>query len=83
MLENQNRSKLFNFALKAQNFSGMIISLVILWSVWALFFTEIDNILIARVILSALCLALAVIAPLIDFNESLSLIHISEPTRHA
>ena len=81
MLENQNRSKLFNFALKAQNFSGMIISLVILWSVWALFFTEIDNILIARVILSALCLALAVIAPLIDFNES----HATNPlwTGHA
>ena len=81
MLENQNRSKLFNFALKAQNFSGMIISLVILWYVWALFFTEIDNILIARVILSALCLALAVIAPLIDFNES----HATNPlwTGHA
>ena len=81
MLENQNRSKLFNFALKAQNFSGMIISLVILWSVWALFFTEVDNIFIARVILSALCLALAVIAPLIDFNES----HATNPlwTGHA
>ena len=81
MLENQIRSKLFSFALKAQSFSGMIISLVILWSVWALFFTEVDNIFIARVILSALCLALAIIAPLIDFNES----HATNPlwTGHA
>ena len=81
MLENQTRSKLFNFALKAQSFSGIVISLVILWSVWAIFFSEVDNIFIARVILSALCLALSVIAPLIDFNES----HATNPlwTGHA
>ena len=81
MLENQKRSKLFSFALKAQNFSGFLVGLVILWSVWALFFSDIDNIFIVRVILSAFCVALTVIAPLIDFNES----HATNPlwTGHA
>ena len=43
--------------------------------------SNIDPIIIAKVILSALCLGLALIAPLIDFNES----HATNPlwTGHA
>ena len=87
MLENQKRSKLFAFSLQAQDTFGKAVGLTILWSIWALFFSNLESIFIAKVILSALCLGLTLIAPLIDFNEShatnplwtghaLSLIHI-------
>ena len=81
MLEHQERSKLFAFALKAQSLFGKISGLVILWSLWAVFFTEINNIFIASIILSSICLGLGLIAPLIDFNES----HATNPlwTGHA
>ena len=81
MLENQKRSKLFAFSLQAQDAFGKAMGLTILWSIWALFFSNIDPIIIAKVILSALCLGLALIAPLIDFNES----HATNPlwTGHA
>ena len=81
MLENQKRSKLFAFSLQAQDAFGKAMGLTILWSIWALFFSNIDSIFIANVILSALCLGLALIAPLIDFNES----HATNPlwTGHA
>ena len=70
MLEHQKRSKLFTFALKAQSLFGKVSGLVILWSLWAVFFTEINNIFIASIILSSFCLGLGLIAPLIDFNVS-------------
>jgi len=81
MLEHQKRSKLFAFALKAQSLFGKVSGLVVLWSLWAVFFTEINNIFIASVILSSICLGLGLIAPLIDFNES----HATNPlwTGHA
>ena len=81
MLENQKRSKLFAFSLQAQDTFGKAVGLTILWSIWALFFSNLESIFIAKVILSALCLGLTLIAPLIDFNES----HATNPlwTGHA
>tara|TARA_B100001057_G_C22741132_1_gene907797 strand:- start:492 stop:1046 length:555 start_codon:yes stop_codon:yes gene_type:complete len=81
MLEHQKRSKLFAFSLQAQDAFGKAMGLTILWSIWALFFSNIDPIFISNIILSALCLGLALIAPLIDFNES----HATNPlwTGHA
>ncbi len=81
MLENQKRSKLFTFSLQAQDNFGKAVGLTILWSIWALFFSNLESIFIAKVILSTLCLGLALIAPLIDFNES----HATNPlwTGHA
>ena len=81
MLENQKRSKLFAFSLQAQDNFGKAVALTILWSIWALLFSNLESIFIAKVILSALCLGLTLIAPLIDFNES----HATNPlwTGHA
>ncbi len=81
MLENQKRSKLFAFSLQAQDNFGKAVALTILWSIWALLFSNLESIFIAKVILSTLCLGLALIAPLIDFNES----HATNPlwTGHA
>ena len=70
MLEHQKRSKLFTFALKGQSLFGKVSGLVIMWSLWAVFFSEFNNIFIASIILSSICLGLGLIAPLIDFNES-------------
>ena len=81
MLEHQKRSKLFTFSLQAQDAFGKAMGLTILWSIWALLFSNIDPIFISNIILSSLCLGLALIAPLIDFNES----HATNPlwTGHA
>jgi len=81
MLKDQTRSKLFSFALQAQSAYGKVMALTILWSIWALFFSNINPIFIVNIILSAICLGLALIAPLIDFNES----HATNPlwTGHA
>ena len=81
MLKDQTRSKLFTFALQAQSAYGKVMGLIILWSIWALFFSDINPIFISKIILSAICLGLALIAPLIDFNES----HATNPlwTGHA
>ena len=81
MLEHQKRSKLFAFSLQAQDAFAKIMGLIILRSIWALFFSNTDPIFISKTILSSLCLGLALIAPLIDFNES----HATNPlwTGHA
>ena len=65
MLQDQTRSKLFAFALKAQSAYGKVMGLTILWSIWALFFSNINPIFISNIILSAICLGLALIASVI------------------
>ena len=50
MLENQKRSKLFAFSLQAQDTFGKAVGLTILWSIWALFFSNLESIFIAKVI---------------------------------
>ena len=81
MLENQKRSKLFSFALKAQENFGKLAGIAILWSIWALTFSSYELIFIAKVLISITAFGLGIIAPLIDFNES----HASNPlwTGHA
>ena len=71
MLENQKRSKLFTFSLQAQDTFGKAVGLTILWSIWALFFSNLESIFIAKVILSALCLGLT----------SVSYTHLTLPTK--
>ena len=81
MLNPQDRSRAFNFALKAQEIFGYLIGLSILWSVYALTFTQLDSLLISKVLLTLICIGFGTITPLIDFNES----HATNPlwTGHA
>ena len=81
MLNSQDRSWAFNFALKAQEIFGFIVGLFIVWSIYALVFTEIETFFISKVLLSLICLGFGTITPLIDFNES----HATNPlwTGHA
>ena len=58
------------YRLSGGSFFGKVSGLVILWSLWAVFFSEINNIFISSIVLSSVCLGLGLIAPLIDFNES-------------
>ena len=52
MLENQKRSKLFAFSLQAQDAFGKAMGLTILWSIWALFFSNIDSIFFLSLLVS-------------------------------
>ena len=81
MLNSQDRSKAFNFALKAQDIFGFLIGLTVLWSIYALNFTQIDLAFISKILLTLICIGLGTITPLIDFNES----HATNPlwTGHA
>ena len=42
MLNPKDRSRAFNFALKAQEIFGFLIGLSILWSIYALTFTQME-----------------------------------------
>ena len=81
MLNPQERSRAFNFALKAQETFGFIIGLFVIWSIYALTFTQIETLFISKVLLSLICIGFGTITPLIDFNES----HATNPlwTGHA
>ncbi len=81
MLNPQDRSRAFNFALKSQEIFGLIMGLVVLWSIYALVFTQIEISLISKILLSLICIGFGTITPLIDFNES----HATNPlwTGHA
>ena len=81
MLNPQERSRAFNFALKMQGFFGSVIGLSIIWSIYALIFTENDFLFISKVLLTLICVGFGTITPLIDFNES----HATNPlwTGHA
>ena len=81
MLNPDERSRAFNFALKAQDLLGSIIGLTVLWSIYALTFTQIEILFISKMLLTLICIGLGTITPLIDFNES----HATNPlwTGHA
>ena len=81
MLNPQERSKAFNFALKMQGFFGSLIGLSIVWSIYALIFTQIEFLFISKVLLTLICVGFGTLTPLIDFNES----HATNPlwTGHA
>ena len=81
MLNPQERSRAFNFALKMQDIFGAVIGLSIIWSIYALIFTQIELILISKVLLTLICIGFGTLTPLIDFNES----HATNPlwTGHA
>ena len=81
MLDPQERSRAFNFALKMQDIFGAVIGLSIIWSIYALIFTQIELIFISKVLLTLICIGFGTLTPLIDFNES----HATNPlwTGHA
>tara|TARA_B100000035_G_C20723184_1_gene432130 strand:- start:50 stop:601 length:552 start_codon:yes stop_codon:yes gene_type:complete len=81
MLNTQERSRAFNFALKAQSLFGFLIGIFIFWSIYALIFTQIELSLISKILLTLTCIGLGTLTPLIDFNES----HATNPlwTGHA
>ena len=81
MFDPEQRSKAFNFALKAQSIFGAFMGIIILWSIYTLLFTDYSNIFISKILLTMICIGFTVITPLIDFNES----HATNPlwTGHA
>ncbi|MDC2965122.1 hypothetical protein OAZ13_02265 [Gammaproteobacteria bacterium] len=81
MLNPEDRSKAFNFALKAQEVFGFLIVLTVLWSIYALIFTQIELLFISKVLLTLISVGFGTLTPLIDFNES----HATNPlwTGHA
>ena len=81
MFDPNQRSKAFNFALKTQDNFSLIIGVFIIWSFWAIFFSNLEYVFISKVLLTPLLLGFAIITPLIDFNES----HATNPlwTGHA
>ena len=81
MLNPEDRSKAFNFALKAQEVFGFLIGLTVLWSIYALIFTQIELLFISKVLLTLISVGFGTLTPLIDFNES----HATNPlwTGHA
>ena len=81
MIDPSQRSRAFNFALKAQSMFGTVMGVTILWSLYNLLFIDYSHIFISKILLTMLCLGFAIITPLIDFNES----HATNPlwTGHA
>ena len=81
MFDPSQRSRAFNFALKAQEYFGILIGLSLIWSVYAILFTEFEILFISKILLTLICVGFGTITPLIDFNES----HATNPlwTGHA
>ena len=81
MFDPEQRSRAFNFALKAQSIFGTVMGISIMWSIYSLIFTDYSHIFISKVLLTMICFGFATITPLIDFNES----HATNPlwTGHA
>ena len=81
MINSEDRSRAFNFALKAQEYFGILIGLTVLWSIYALLFSNTENFFIAKILLTIISIGFGTITPLIDFNES----HATNPlwTGHA
>ena len=70
MFDPEQRSRAFNFALKAQSIFGTIMGITIMWSLYALLVADYSHIFISKVLLTMICFGFATITPLIDFNES-------------
>ena len=68
MINPEDRSRAFNFALFAQETFGKIIGFVILWSIWAIIFSTLDNSFISVILLTCISIGFGTITPLIDFN---------------
>ena len=49
MFNPNQRSKAFNFALKTQDNFGLIIGAFIIWSFWAIFFSNLEYVFISKV----------------------------------
>ena len=81
MINPQDRSRAFNFALKIQDIFSAVVGLSIIWSIYALIFTQFELIFISKVLLTLICIGFGTLTPLIDFNES----HATNPlwTGHA
>ena len=81
MLDPQERSRAFNFALKMQDIFSSVVGLSIIWSIYALIFTQIELVFISKILLTLICVGFGTLTPLIDFNES----HATNPlwTGHA
>ena len=81
MFDPEQRSRAFNFALKAQSIFGTVMGISIMWSIYSLIFTDYSHFFISKVLLTMICFGFATITPLIDFNES----HATNPlwTGHA
>ena len=81
MFDPEQRSRAFNFALRAQSIFGTVIGISIMWSIYSLIVTDYSHIFISKVLLTMICFGFATITPLIDFNES----HATNPlwTGHA
>ena len=81
MLNPQERSRAFNFALKMQDIFSFVVGLSIIWSIYAIIFTQIELVFISKVLLTLICIGFGTLTPLIDFNES----HATNPlwTGHA
>ena len=81
MFDPEQRSRLFNFALRAQSIFGGVMGIIIVWSLYSLMFSDYSHIFISKVLLTMICFGFATITPLIDFNES----HATNPlwTGHA
>ena len=81
MFDPNQRSKAFNFALKVQEYFGILIGLSLIWSVYAISFTGFEILFISKILLTLICIGFGTITPLIDFNES----HATNPlwTGHA
>ena len=81
MIDPSQRSRAFNFALRAQSIFGAVMGITILWTIHALSFTDYSHIFISKILLTMICIGFATITPLIDFNES----HATNPlwTGHA
>ena len=75
------RNKLFNFALQVQGLFSKFVLAILLWSSWALYYSDLGQIIIGKVLITVICIGLGVIAPLIDLNQS----HATNPlwTGHA
>ena len=65
MLDPQERSRAFNFALKMQDIFSSVVGLSIIWSIYALIFTQIELVFISKILLTLICVGFG-----------LSLIHI-------
>ena len=81
MFDPDQRSRAFNLALRAQEIFGLIIGIFVFWSIWAVFFSDIEYVYISKVLVTLISIGFALITPLIDFNES----HATNPlwTGHA